>query len=95
MNVVLGVLAAAIILGTFSMVGFYNATVNADHNIASAKAELDSVGAQITDLNNKIVATLGDNGLTGVAAADGLVAESRPQYFPVARAITQITPTDR
>ena len=82
-NGLLVILGIALVAGVGGMVVLYNATVNLDHNITAAKAELDAIGAQNTALNNKVIAALSGNNLTAVAAADGLVAEAKPQYFPV------------
>jgi len=72
----------AVVAGVFGMVGLYNETVNLNHNIAAAKAELDTIGAQNTTLSNQVIATLGSgNALTAAIAANGLVADQKPQYF--------------
>lgn len=76
-------LAAALVAGVFGMVALYNATVSLNHSIATAKAELDAVGTQSTQLNDKIVRALSDAGLGTAVSRDGLVAEESPQYFPV------------
>ena len=81
MNKILILLALALVAGTFGMVALYNATVNTDHNIAKAKAELDTIGAQATALNNTVVATLSGAALANLAAKEGLVSDSKPQYF--------------
>jgi cell division protein FtsB len=71
--------------GTFWLITLYNQTVNLDHKIAAAKAELDAIGAENTALNNRIVMMLGDaSQLTAVASSDGLVIV-KPQYVTVAR----------
>lgn len=80
-NGVLVVFAVAVVAGTVGMVALYNMTVNLGHNIASVKSEMDAVGARSTDLNNKIMDTLGGVGITRLAAENGLVMESKPQYF--------------
>lgn len=73
--------ALALAAGVFGMIALYNATVNARHNIAETKAELDKVGAQLTELNNRVVTALGGGSSAGAAIREGLVAETRPQYF--------------
>ena len=83
MNGIIAILAVALVAGTIGMVALYNATVNVNHNIAAAKAELDVIGTQSTDMNNRIVATLGGGDLSKLAADRGLVMESKPQYLPV------------
>ena len=80
-NLILGVLVVGVVAGVFGMVALYNATVNLSHNIAAAKTELDSIGAQNTTLNNEILAATTGAQFTDLAAADGLVAVSNPQYF--------------
>lgn len=87
-NLVLALLGVAVVAGIFGMVALYNATVNLNHNIASAKAELDAIGAKSTALNNRIVATLNGNGLTTIANHDGLVLEAKPQYFTLTQSNT-------
>lgn len=84
LGAILVVLILALGAGIFGMVALYNATVNASANIAHAKAEMDAIGARSTDMQNKIVATLGGNALAKIAAARGLVIDGKPQYFPLA-----------
>lgn len=80
MRLFLILVVCGLVGGTFWLIELYNQTVNLNHEIAAAKAELDSIGAQNTALNNKIVTTLGDTGeLTAIATAGGLVA-AKPQY---------------
>jgi len=81
MNAVLVVLCLALGAEMFGMVALYNATVNLNQNIVTAKAALDAVGAQSTKLNNQILATLNSNDLAAIAAEDGLVAAAHPQYL--------------
>lgn len=92
LNVVLGVLAVALVAGVLGMVALYNSTVNLSHNIAEAKQQLDAVGAATTELNNKVVATLGGAELAKLTAEINLVAESKPQYFPIAQTVGQKWP---
>ncbi len=86
MNLIMGALAPAVVFSIFGMVALYNAVVNLDHNIASAKAELDSIGAESTSLNREIISAMSSENIAAVAARDGLVVDSKPQYFPLARA---------
>jgi cell division protein FtsB len=66
--------------GTFWLITLYNQTVNLNHEVAAARAELDSVGAENTALNNQIITTLGNTDqLTAMATSDGLVI-AKPQY---------------
>ena len=81
MNAVLVVLCLALGAEVFGMVALYNATVNLNQNIVTAKTALDAVGAQSTKLNNQILATLNSNDLAAIAAQDGLVADAHPQYL--------------
>jgi cell division protein FtsB len=80
-SLILVVLVCGVAAGVFGMVALYNSTVNLSHNIAAAKAELDSIGAQNTTLNNEILAATTGAQLTNLAQADGLVTDPRPQYF--------------
>ncbi len=82
-NDILALLVAGLVAGVFGMVVLYNATVNLDHNVATAKTELDQIGAANTKLKNQIVAALGASDLGAVAAANGLVEDAKPQYFQV------------
>ena len=67
--------------GTFWLITLYNQTVNLNHEISAAKAQLDTIGAENTAINNKIVTMLGDTDqLTAMATSDGLVVDARPQY---------------
>lgn len=84
MNLILGVLAIAVTAGVFGMVALYNTTVNLNHNITEAKAELDAIGAENTTLSNRVFAALGSgDALANAMAADGLVQDQKPQYFRV------------
>jgi cell division protein FtsB len=72
--------------GTFWLIMLYNRTVAMEHEIAAAKAELDTIGAQNTALNNQIITTLGNtNELTALATSDGLVMDAKPQYVSAAQ----------
>ncbi len=87
-NLMLTGLGVVVVMCIFGMVALYNATVNLNHNIASVKAELDAVDAKSTALNNQIIATLNGQGLSSLASRDGLVLESKPQYFPITQSNT-------
>ena len=72
--------------GTFWLIALYNQTVNLNHEISAAKAALDTVGAENTAINNKIVTMLGDaDQLSAVATSDGIVVDTRPQYVTAAQ----------
>ena len=72
--------------GTFWLIALYNQSVNLNHEISAAKAALDTVGAENTAINNKIVTMLGDaDQLSAVATTDGLVVDTRPQYVTAAQ----------
>ena len=72
--------------GTFWLIALYNSTVAMQHEIAAAKVQLDAIGAENTALNNQVVTTLGDTGrLSALAAEEGLVMNSKPQYLSVAQ----------
>ena len=83
MNGIIVIFLVAIAAGVFGMVALYNATVNLTHNVADAKAQLDAIGAMTTSLNNQALAATSGGDLTALAAKDGLVADQKPQYFPV------------
>ncbi len=76
-------LVVALLGGTFWLVVAYNKTVDLSHNIATEKAQLDSIGAENTALNNQVLATLGDVDSSALATADGLVTDKNPQYFTI------------
>ena len=81
MNAAIALLVVALLGGTFWLVIAYNKTVDLSHDIISIKAQLQSVGAENTALNNQVLATLGGANFTALAAADGLVQDKNPQYF--------------
>jgi cell division protein FtsL len=83
LNAIIALLVVALLGGTFWLVIAYNKTVDLSHNIISLKAQLQSVGAQNTALNNQILATTGSADLTSLASADGLVQDKNPQYFSI------------
>ncbi|HUC31504.1 MAG TPA: hypothetical protein VMR99_02325 [Candidatus Paceibacterota bacterium] len=83
LNAVIALLVIALLGGTVWLVIAYNKTVDLSQDIISAKAQLDSVGAQDTALNNQALATLGGADFTSLAAADGLVEDKNPQYFTI------------
>ncbi len=85
-RVVLALLVVGLVGGTFWLITLYNRTVAMEHEIATAKTELDTIGAQNTALNNEIVTTLGNTDqLTAIATSDGLVIDAKPQYVSVAQ----------
>ena len=80
----LAFMVAGLVGGTFWLIMLYNQAVNLDHEIAAAKSELDSIGAENTALNNQIVTMLGDTNTGAIATQGGLVV-AKPQYVTVAR----------
>ncbi len=80
MNAILVVFGVVLAAEVFGMVALYNTTVNLDHSIAAAKAQLDATGAANTNLNNTIIGLLGSDDAAKLAATDGLVQEQKPQY---------------
>lgn len=78
---VIALLVFALLGGTFWLVIAYNKTVDLSHDIVSMKAQLETVGAENTALNNQVLATLGGANFTALAASDGLVQDKNPQYF--------------
>ena len=81
LNRVIAGLICAVLLGTFYLVALYNNVVNLNHNVAAAKAQLETIGAQNAILNNQVVAQLGNVESGDLATADGLVEDNHPQYF--------------
>jgi cell division protein FtsL len=81
LTIILGCLVVLLLLGTGSLVALYNHVVNLNHEIATAKASLDSVGAKNTELNNEVVTALGGDQGAGLAAGQGLVLDNKPHYF--------------
>ena len=80
---ILVVLGIGVFGGIFLLVGLYNSTVNLNHNISAARAELDAISAQNTSLNNAIIAALGSGQVTTSARTNNLVEDKNPHYFPV------------
>lgn len=74
-------LALFTVVGVFWLVMLYNNIVDLNHNIATAKSQLDSIGAANTTLNAETVAALHVVQSGDLAASDGLVADNHPQYF--------------
>ncbi len=81
LNFVLAGLIFTSLVGVFFLVALYNNVVNLNHAIVSAKANLDSIGAQNSTLNNQVVASLGNVASGNLAAADGLIQDNHPTYF--------------
>jgi hypothetical protein len=82
-NFIIAALAVMAFVGTILIIVEYNKTVDLNHNILSAKTELDAVGATNTSISNDVIATLGGGQISALAAADNLVAENKPQYFSI------------
>jgi cell division protein FtsB len=83
LNVLSVLLGIGVLCGVFFLVAFYNTTVDLNHSISDAKAELDAISAQNTNLHNTIIAALGSDQITAYAAANNLVEDKNPQYFSV------------
>jgi hypothetical protein len=81
LNLVIAGLIFTSLVGVFSLVALYNNIVNLNHNIAAAKSELDTVGANNTALNHQVTAAMGNLISDNLAMADGLVQDNHPQYF--------------
>jgi cell division protein FtsB len=81
-----GLLVLMVILtvgATITLIAVYNGVVNADHNLAALKAQLDQTGAANTALQNRIIATLGSDAMTQAAQSQGLIEDKNPQYETV------------
>lgn len=85
LNIVLAMLAVAILGGTFWLVVAYNNTVDLSHDIVSIKSQLDTIGANTTALNNSIISTLGSTQFQTLAIQDNLVQDKNPQYYQIAQ----------
>src|SRR5690348_9297426 len=86
LNLLNGLLILLVILtvgATFTLVAVYNGIVNANHNLASLKAKLDQQGAANTDLQNRIVAMLGNDSMQQAAQSGALIEDKHPQYLSV------------
>jgi hypothetical protein len=81
LNRIIAGLALFTVLGIFWLVLLYNNIVNLNHNIATAKSQLDAIGVANTTLNAQTVAALKVVQSGDLATADGLVADAHPQYF--------------
>lgn len=79
-------LMVALFTGTVGLILLYNKVVDLNHAIAEAKAQLESVGASSTQLNNQVIAVTGGGELANAAGEEGLVIDQKPQYFSVAAA---------
>ncbi|MDE2019478.1 MAG: hypothetical protein KGJ13_03965 [Patescibacteria group bacterium] len=77
-------LMIALFTGTAGLIVLYNKIVDLNHALADNKAQLESIGLQSTQLQNRIVALTGGGGTESIARADGLVLDQNPQYLPVA-----------
>ena len=82
-NIAIAILVVLVLAGTFWVVVGYNKTVDLNHDIVLAKAQLDTIGAQNTALNNDVIAMLGGEQVGALAAADNLVQDNKPQYFSI------------
>src|SRR5205823_3682530 len=80
-------LMVALFTGTGGLILLYNKVVDLNHEISQAKAQLEAVGAQNTQFNNRIIAIIGGGDLTAVANERGLVLDNAPQYFTAAAAV--------
>lgn len=78
--VIVGLICTALV-GVFFLVGLYNNVVNLNHDITTAKAQLDVTGGQNTTLNSQVATALGNVSSGGLATADGLVQDNNPTYF--------------
>lgn len=82
-NALIAMLVVLVFGATVFVIVEYNKTVDLNHNILAAKTEIDSVGAENTELSNSVIATLGGGRIDALAAADGLIAENKPQYSSI------------
>lgn len=89
LNFILTGLIFTCLLGVFWLIALYNNVVNLSHNLATAKTQLDAVGAQNTSLNNQVVAAMGDVTSGDLAVAGGLVQDNHPAYFTINQPSTQ------
>ncbi len=73
--------AVVAVVATFFLVAGYNTIVNTSHNITAMKAELDQVGADNTNLQNRIIGMTGSEAMIRTAQATGLVEDKNPHYL--------------
>ncbi len=83
LNTILVSLGIVTLCGVFILVALYNNVVNLNHNIAVAKAGIDDVSVQNTNLNNAIIAALGSDKVATLAGTNNLIEDKKPQYFIV------------
>jgi hypothetical protein len=81
LNRVLAGLIFTSLVGVIWLVALYNNVVNVNHTIAAEKAQLDTIGANNTALNNQVTVALGTIQSADLAAQNGLVQDNHPQYF--------------
>jgi hypothetical protein len=81
LKIVLAALICTALGGVFWLVTLYNNVVNLNHDITTAKAQLDSIGGQNTALNSQIAVAMGNVSTGDLATADGLVTDNHPTYF--------------
>ena len=79
-NFAIGALAVFAVVATFFLVAGYNNTVNTSHNITAMKTALNQIGDANTNLQNQIIAVMGNSAMSRIASQGGLVQDNKPQY---------------
>ena len=82
-RIMMTLVVAVLIGGTFWLVALYNQTVRLSQAIAAARVQLNTIGAENTTMNNQIITTLGNTTqLSAIATSDGLVL-AQPKYVTI------------
>ncbi len=82
-NRVLVGLGLALLLSAVYLVWLYTRVVNLEHNLAQARADLQSAQTANSELKDKTFSLFGDSQIRSFAAEHDLVPDRSPRYLTV------------
>jgi len=83
LNKILIILVIGLFFGAIWLIILYNNSVNLNHGVSDAKAELQIVQSRNSGLKDKLLTLLNKNSSGDLVSKNNLVEDKNPQYFPL------------
>jgi len=80
-NILLIIFSIILVLSAFTLVIFYNYTVNFEHKIEMQRSEIKKFETDISEMKKDLFNLLSFENLKKIAEQNGLVEEKNPEYL--------------